>query len=410
MLAVSPTAVRPGARILLCVLGLSSTALADPLSAPLSDPVAPTPAAGAEGAPEPPCPRFSFLGQTTLATGLRFEDTEVGGLSGLVYDPDREVFFALSDDRGTEAARGPARIYTLEIVLEGQPPSIRVRVLGVTALRDRNGEPFEPGSLDPEGLALTPSGTFLVSSEGDASRGVAPFVREFARDGSMLRSFSVPAAYLPADSVGVRSNLGFEALATTPDFSTVFVGTENALVQDGPKADLRRGSPSRILRYDPASGRPVAEYLYLTEPVAAPPLPPSGFSAAGLVELLALDADRLLALERSYSDGVGVTARLFAVSLGDATEITGRRSVDPESVRPAAKRLLVDLTDLGVPLDNLEALAWGPDLPDGRRTLLILSDNNFNPLQVTQLLAFAEEPGETHPKHPAADEARPSCR
>jgi 3-phytase len=359
--------------------------------------------AGAEAAPGSTWCRFEWVGQGHLPNGLRFEQTEVGGLSALVYDPSREVFLALSDDKGDVRSRGRARLYTLKIELDGltgtepSPPGsaeVKMRVTGVTVLRDRDGQPFPGGSVDPEGLVLTPTGTLLVSSEWNVGQTLTPFVRELDRNGRTLRSFSIPDAYLPGEGVGVQSNLGFEALTRTPDFTAVFTATENALAQDGPKADLGQGSPSRILRFDPASGRPVAEYLYLTEPVAVPPLPPGGFSAAGLVELLALDADRLLALERSYSVGVGVTARLFAVSLEDATEITGRRSVDPATVRPAAKRLLLDLTDLGVPLDNLEALAWGPDLPDGRRTLLILSDNNFNfpPGQKTQLLVFAVEP------------------
>lgn len=365
-------------------------------SAPSSGAGGPTPA-------EASCDRLTFLGDGRLPTGLRFEDTEVGGLSALVYDRSRKVFLALSDDRGTESSRGPARLYTLEIGLEGLdgtepstpesgPRSAEIRVTGVTELRERDGGRFAPGTLDPEGLALTPSGTLLVASEGDAGRGVAPFVRELDREGRTVRSFSIPDPYLPGDGVGVRSNLGFEALTGTPDFSAVFTATENALVQDGPEADLGRGSPARILRFDPATGRPVAEYLYPTEPVVVPPLPPGGLRGAGLVELLALDDTRFLALERSYSEGVGVGARLFAVSLAGATEITGRAAVDPRNVRPVTKRLLVDLAELGVVLDNLEALSWGPDLPDGRRSLLVLSDNNFNPLQLTQLLVFAVEP------------------
>ncbi len=46
------------------------------------------------------------------------------------------------------------------------------------------------------------------------------------------------------------------------------------------------------------------------------------------------------------------------------------------------------LDALGLTLDNLEGLTLGPVLPDGRQTLLIVSDNNFSPTQVTQFLAF----------------------
>lgn len=411
--------IRPsfGAAALPAVLAVGAV-MTGCATATVTDPEVAATMASTESSPGITSCRFVWVGQGHLPTGLRFGETEVGGLSALVYDPGREVFLALSDDRGTESSRGPARLYTVAIDL-GDPPGpepstpgaarVPMRVTGVTVLRERDGEPFPPGSLDPEGLALTPAGTLLVSSEGDASRGVAPFVRELARDGATLRGFSIPDAYLPGEGVGVRSNLGFEALTRTPDFSAVFTAAENALVQDGPEADLGRGSPARILRFDPAAGRPVAEYLYLTDPVAAPPLVPGGRRGAGLVELLALDDTRLLALERSWAEGTGVTARLFAVSLEGATEITGHAAVDPETVEPVAKRLLLDFAELGVALDNLEALAWGPDLPDGRRALLVLSDNNFNPLQITQLLVFAVEPPPVPDTSAHPDEVLPPC-
>lgn len=40
-------------------------------------------------------------------------------------------------------------------------------------------------------------------------------------------------------------------------------------------------------------------------------------------------------------------------------------------------------------LDNLDASAFGPVLPDGRQSLVITSDNNFSTRQTTQFLAFA---------------------
>jgi hypothetical protein len=38
-------------------------------------------------------------------------------------------------------------------------------------------------------------------------------------------------------------------------------------------------------------------------------------------------------------------------------------------------------------------MSWGPPLPDGRRVLLLVSDNNFNPAEVTQFIALSEERG-----------------
>ena len=52
------------------------------------------------------------LGVVTFETGTIFEDTEVGGLSGITYDAARGGYYALSDDR---SQTDPARYYTVDI-------------------------------------------------------------------------------------------------------------------------------------------------------------------------------------------------------------------------------------------------------------------------------------------------------
>ena len=169
-------------------------------------------------------------------------------------------------------------------------------------LANQAGQPFANGSIDPEGLAIAEDGSLFLSSEGDANALIAPFVGTFAAYGTQTGSLPVGADYLPTadQSSGIRNNLAFEALTLSPNGERLFVGTENALFQDGPAADVYTGSPSRVVEYDTASGRPVREYTYRTEPVQDAPSPASAFANNGLVELLALD-DRgtLLALERS---------------------------------------------------------------------------------------------------------------
>lgn len=39
--------------------------------------------------------------------------------------------------------------------------------------------------------------------------------------------------------------------------------------------------------------------------------------------------------------------------------------------------------------EKMEGLAWGPDLPDGRHVLYVISDNDLNPDIATQIYAFA---------------------
>lgn len=60
-------------------------------------------------------------------------------------------------------------------------------------------------------------------------------------------------------------------------------------------------------------------------------------------------------------------------------------------MKPVRKTLVTDLSD--VPglrrVDNVEGITLGPRLPDGRRSVLLVSDDNFSSTQTTQFLAFA---------------------
>jgi hypothetical protein len=46
---------------------------------------------------------------------------------------------------------------------------------------------------------------------------------------------------------------------------------------------------------------------------------------------------------------------------------------------PATKKLLLNLDDLGIYIDNIEGVTFGPVLPNGHKTLGMVADNNFNP-------------------------------
>ncbi|MCH9651816.1 MAG: esterase-like activity of phytase family protein [Deltaproteobacteria bacterium] len=339
--------------------------------------------------------RMDFLGSATLPTAMDFDDTRVGGLSGIVYYPSANLYFAISDDR---SERAPARFYSLRIGLEdGRLAPGGVSITGVTRLQDEGDRLFRPLTIDAEGIALAPSGSLFISSEGFAREQEPPFVREFSSNGTSLGRLPIPRRFRPTrgENSGIYHNLGFESLALTPDGAFLFTATENGLIQDGPKADLSVASPSRILRFDLARRKLVNEYLYWVEPVNAESVPPGGLQTRGLVELIAISSNRLLALERAYSAGVGHTVALYNVALDDADDISERFQVDPLSIRPVRKELLFDFADLNIPLDNIEGMTFGPDLPDGRKTLLFISDDNFSDEQKNLFLAFAVSSGST---------------
>jgi hypothetical protein len=355
--------------------------------------VAATVSAGANSSDGAKPPGLQFLGQAIVPTGTTYAGTTVGGLSSITYNAARGVFYSLSDD---QSQFNPARFYTLRLDLsDGHLADGDVQFSGFTTLLAPGGQPYAPFSLDPEGLTLTKSGELVVTSEGIAARGISPWVRRYALDGTFLGDLPVPNAFQPTSPThGVRQNLAFEAAATAPDGRHLFVGMEAALAQDGPAATLDNGSASRILRYNLATGRLDRQYVYFTDPIAEPPVPPTQFAVSGLVELLPFNDEFMLSMERSFSvgaPGTGNRIKLYSVAFPGADNVSGADSIAGalDTLRPVRKKLLLDLSTLGVPLDNVEGMTIGPTLPDGRRSLVLVSDNNFAASQFTQFLLFA---------------------
>jgi hypothetical protein len=304
-----------------------------------------------------------------------FDGTNVGGLSGLTYDAGRNVYYGLVDNEGTTAAR----IYTLGLSTDGQKLG-KPRILDVTTLKDANGQPFTGVNFDGEGIALTPNGELLVSSETE------PSIRRFALDGTLLGELPVPDRFL-VQGGGGRTNQTFESLSLSPEGQSLFTANEGYLTADG-------GDRIRILRYenDAKNGFvPAEEFYYLADP------------GLGVVEIVALSEDELLVLERGFQAGVGNAVKIYRVSLAGATDVSGVESLAASNVEPVQKELLVDLA--GCPpsgaksapgavqpnplLDNFEALTLGPVLPDGRQSLVLVSDDNFNRSQTTRVIVLA---------------------
>jgi hypothetical protein len=224
-------------------------------------------------------------------------------------------------------------------------------------------------------------------------------------NGFQTRTLTVPDKFLPSTSgtQGVRNNLAFESLNTTPDQRSLYTASEGALVQDGPAADINQSSFARILQYRLSSGEPGSEYVYVVNPVAEAPVPPNQFRVNGLVELLPLDnLGTMLAMERSFSvgaPGLGNTVWLYEIQTQGATDVSGYFSLYPNGTgqppinfTPVTKRLILNVeSDLGIEPDNLEGMAFGPTLPDGRVPLVLVSDNNFSAGQSTQFIVLAVE-------------------
>ncbi|MGV6872352.1 esterase-like activity of phytase family protein [Pseudochelatococcus sp. B33] len=344
-----------------------------------------TSAALAQNAREP----VGLIGEIRLPTEIAIGGFPFGGISGLDYDPHSGLFYAISDDR---AEFGPARFYKLRLDYTAAGIT-KLDIVDTVMLRTEGGAPFARGDVDPEGISLDPrTGLLVWASEGDLAGN--PAIIEAGIDGYLRRRFELPAYYLSsAEGTGIRDNASFEGLSHTPDGKVLFAALESSLRQDGPPATLDEGSLARVLAFDPQTARPVAEYAYRTAPV---PRAATGLRPAdnGVSAILALDEKRLLVVERSFAAGYGNTIQVFEASLDGATDVLGRERIAGSAFEPLAKKHLFTLEEgtFGLDMDNIEGITFGPDI-DGRRTLVLASDNNFNPRgQVTQFIVLAFDP------------------
>jgi len=346
---------------------------------------------------------LDFLGEYQLPK-TKFKDTPIGGLSALTYDRQRSKFYALSDDRSQFA---PARFYTLGVRFKNSETGAigieKVEVEDVTFITDENGKPYAKGSIDPEGITLSPKKTVFISSEGVPSQGIAPFIREFdLKTGKQLQNLPIPEHYLPNDKNkedepprGLQDNLGFESLTLEPtslaaaggDPFRLFTATESALIQDKLPSDSEQPTRIRMMQYligNIARPMVVSEHLYLLDPT------PKGAIDNGLTELVTVDTGgHFLSLERTYGL-LGGGAKIFQLATGAARDTSGIATLkgDVSRIEAVKKKLVLDLSTLSIYLDNLEGMALGPRLPDGSQSLILVSDDNFSDAQVTQFLLF----------------------
>lgn len=363
---------------------------------------------------------LTYLGQQIVPTGTSFRGLPVGGLSSIDYVPATGHYLAISDDRSD---RGPARFYELTLDLSkfrrsADPGDAGVGWVNMTTMLDLDGQPFGRNQVDPESLRLDGKRNLIYwSNEGQRTSGSVqnPTMRRMHPDGRPAGEFAVPGYYNPAGSagglaagdMGVYNNLAFESVAITPDGKTLWTMSENGLAQDSLPTAVGRGSRARMLSFDLDTGKPGAEYVYDVGAVPFAPARQGDFSTNGVPDMLALSAHEFIVIERAFAVGAatpgvaahtkqptGNTIKLYRIDTRGATDVSGWPSIKGHDLVPVRRTMLLDLSSLRnddgsvLALDNIEGITFGP-LFEGKRTLILLSDNNFNPAQFTQVVALA---------------------
>ncbi len=361
--------------------------------------------AGEPGAGLPTCgdTEVEFLGFSDALNKTAFGGFDVAELSGITYDPERNVYYAVADRAGAVQSH----FFTLQVPVGSEtfplPSPENPAVLDVTVLKDAGGTPYQGFGLDPEGVAITEGGELFVASEGGSDGAALPVVQQpevrgFSLSGDELESLDVPARFLRG-----TNNLTFESAALSPNGHSLFTANEQPLPSvggsgiDGQTGDLR--NRIRILRYENRGVEgfvPAEQFYYLTEPQR-----PSAPDDSAVADLIALSETHLLVLEKGFKAGEGNRVRIFLATLKHEDDVSDEPVLSAESLVPVEKTLLVDVgacptsgaTNPGPQvnplLDNFEGMTLGPELDDGRRALILVSDDNSSAVQVTRIIALA---------------------
>jgi hypothetical protein len=340
--------------------------------------------------------KLRLIGDQNFATGEKFKETEIGGLSGLAYDSKKNRILAISDDR---SATNDARFYEFEFKLNEK--SFSVSPVDVITIKNKEGKAFPKGSIDPEDIAIY-NESLLIPSEGWINKEppINPEIFEFTRDGNFKSNLEIPSKFNPLagkeGKAGIRDNLGFEAMTVSKDGRSVWVGVEEALFQDDRVSGPRYASVLRLIQFKDL--KPSKEVAYQLDKIPGISVAGLTVGETGLSSMIAIDDSIFYSIERSYMPLVRKNViRLYKFTITDkTTDISKMDSIkDGKNIVTVEKELIANLEDFTSTMgdkfqsvDNIEGMCLGPKLANGHNTLLMVSDNNFKKKQRTQFLAF----------------------
>lgn len=315
-----------------------------------------------------------FRAKAEIPGTFKFENVRFGGISGLVRHPETKTWFAVSDDRGKFAE---PRMYELDFVWDGTA-KLEVKVKRGLVLKEKEDRKKRQLVRDLEGITILPWSNFLLSSEGDGGKipRQGPVLLDVKMDGSFVRSYDFPADYLPTPTGplknGTQNNRGPEGLTSFDDGRLIWAAIESPLAQERSKNPPQ----VRIQQFEMAEAwviKPTKSYIYPVVDLYSE----RALSDRGVSEILAWDREILLVLERGAeisTEGLNFHASLFRTALNSGT--------------PLQKQLLVDFKDPQGARGNLEGMSWGPQTSPAQRTLVLVTDNNFEKKTSTEFFLY----------------------
>ncbi|MER0430008.1 esterase-like activity of phytase family protein [Streptomyces microflavus] len=355
---------------------------------------------GGTAAPSDIGAKARLLGERTIPNKFTFRGTTVGGLSGIDRDPCTGEYVAISDDRSVLQS---ARFYTARIAVDatgvhsvdftGTHPLLQPGGAVYPALHAGDGK-----AVDPEEVRVDPqSCDYWWAQEGERPKSsdglvIQPSIQFAGRSGAYRGQLTLPPNYeILAGDRGLRRNKAVEAITFGARGSMLTSAVEGPLLQDGPEPTLQHVAPVRVTQQS-RDGAVLGQFAYPLEKIFTAPDGSSTYPPdTGVPAILSYpgDSSRYLVLERTWVSGAGFKIRLFDATTRGATDVQHIDSLKGRKIVPMRKKLVADLADFDLSgVYNTEGMTWGPTLPDGERSLVLISDDNFTEDAATQIVAL----------------------
>lgn len=341
-------------------------------------------------------PKLKLINTIEIPFEETFQSIKVGGLSGIDYDAKNNRYYLISDDRSLP------KFYTANITLtENKLKSIDFTA--VTILKNSIGGNYsnfskEPiGSADPEDIRFNPkTNSIIYCSEGarilSEKQTVLenPFVNFSDLNGHYQNHLHLPEnLVMRKEEKGPRSNGVLEGISFDTKYETIYATLEEPLFEDGTQSTVSKNGIIRLYQFNAETKKNTAQYAYQLETVAHEPNPKDAFSVNGISAVQYYKDKQLFIVERSYSTGIlPCTIRVFLCDFEKASDIKNTDSVKNQKITLATKKLILNMDDLGIYIDNVEGITFGPKLANGNRSLIFIADNNFSEKEKTQLFLF----------------------
>ncbi len=329
----------------------------------------------------------------------------LGGFSAIEYSGSNNRFMLLADRGPADGATGfECRWHVADLQLNLPSKSVVPQLVATQKLQSSDAKPLQGAlsllenpqtvqlAFDPEGFRKLASGDWVVTDE------YGPTISLFNPQGKMKSRWALPDWMHLSQGVtasewnrGTVPNRGLEGVAITPDGQLGLAVMQGALGQDAEISGKKRiGKFARIVAFDPSQPGPTSkQFAY-----------PLESASTGLSEILAWDNTRFLVLERDGESGKDARCKkIFLIDISKATDVSKFDSIGPQSlpigVEPVEKELLIDLLNPEYGFhgekaqEKPEGMTWGPNLEDGRKTLWVCYDNDFEVERPNLFLVFA---------------------